>query len=305
MNFGEDGKVLYECLTAGCPCVIMIINPVRVNGENELKKRTSAADAALAALEKREAKYLDKRIRTAIPPHHRLLDEKLPPKLKDTLRGAFLHAFDAVFSGGGIIDRTIPRQKHTTTYEIRRYTAELQPTKRSFRAFTDDAKKIRCANTFFSGSVGTAMGLFGIGLPDIPVFVGFVLRTIRETALTNGFDCNTPGEQYFMLLLIEAALACGENARACENTVNAWITAHRAIPAAAQKPSVLADQLQRTAFALSDAVIYDKFIQGIPIVGAAGGISDAVCVSQIGTYAAYKYERRRLMTPKNESEDHV
>ena len=66
MNFGEDGKVLYECLTAGCPCVIMIINHVRVNGENELKKRTSAADAALAALEKREAKYLDKRIRTAI-----------------------------------------------------------------------------------------------------------------------------------------------------------------------------------------------------------------------------------------------
>lgn len=261
-----------------------------------MKKRISPVDTALAALDKRDAKNLNKRIRAAAPLHHRLLDEKLPAKLKDTLRTAFLHAFEAVFSGGGLIDRTIPREKHITTYEIRRYTAELQPNKRSFRAFSDDTKKIRHANTLISGSIGTAMGLLGIGLPDIPVFVGFVLRTIRETALANGFDCKTPGEQYFMLLLIEAALSRGDSAVCCENTVNAWITAHRAIPAAAQKPAVLADQLQRTAYALSDAVLYDKFIQGIPIIGAAGGISDAFCVSGIGAYAASKYERRRLLT---------
>ena len=35
-------------------------------------------------------------------------------------------------------------------------------------------------------------------------------------------------------------------------------------------------------------------------IGAAGGISDAAAVSQIGTYAALKYERRRLLSQKQD-----
>lgn len=246
-------------------------------------------------LEKKEQRMLEKRMLKNTPLLHRLLADKLPQKLQDTLRDAFLHAFEAIFThGGGIINKTFSEEKQKTEYEIRRYTAEVQPTKKSLRAFSKKAEQIRRGNTVLSGTAGTVMGLLGIGLPDIPVFVGFLLKNIYETAIANGFDYKTPGEQYFILLLMESALVTGDAALDNETLVNAWIESHRLIPAGVQKPEVFRKQMRKTAYALADAVLYMKFIQGIPIIGAAGGISDAVCVSQIGTYASLKYERRRL-----------
>jgi len=264
-------------------------------------KKKHPTIAALAKLTKKEQQQLRKRTEKQTAPLKRLLDDKLPPKLQDTLRGAFLHAFEAVFShGGAIIDKSFSVEKRQTEYQVHRYTAALQPTKKNLRAFSRKAQQIRRGNTVLSGTAGFAMGLFGIGLPDIPVFVGFLLKNVYETALANGFGYKTPGEQYFILLLIEAALSCGSAAETSEALVNAWIEAHCSIPAAKQTPQVFREQLKQTAYTLADAVLYVKFIQGIPIVGAAGGISDAVCVSQIGSYAALKYERRRLtqITPK-------
>ena len=269
-------------------------------------KKKSPTELALRKLEKKEYNLLEKKILRNAPLLHRLLSDKLPPKLQDTLRGAFVQAFSAVFShGNAVIDKTFSAEKLKKTYDIHRYIAELEPTRKHLRAFAKESGKITRGNTALSGAVGGTMGLFGIGLPDIPVFVGFLLKNVYETAIANGFGYQTPGEQYFILLLIESALSSGDAAAERETMVNAWIEAHRKIPAATQRQQVFDDQMRRTAHALADAVLYMKFIQGIPIIGAAGGISDAVCVSQIGTYAAYKYERRRLMTPKNESEDHV
>lgn len=263
-----------------------------------MKKKDPTA-AALCRLEKKEQKLLAKKAERNAPLLARLLSDKLPEKLQSTLRGAFTYAFDTVFSRGGVvIDKTFSQEKRQAEYKISLCRAELQPTRRNLRAFSDRAAQLRRGNTVLSGTLGSAMGLLGVGIPDIPVFVGILLKNIYETALANGFDYRSPGEQYFILLLIESALSCGDAARERERLVNAWIDAHRAIPAGTQRPEVFRDQLTRTAQTLADAVLYTKFIQGIPIVGAAGGISDAAAVSQIGAYAALKYERRRLLTTK-------
>ena len=262
-------------------------------------KKKSPAELALRRLEKKECNLLEKKMLRDAPLINRLLADRIPPKLQDTLRQAFLHAFETVFvHGGTVIRKTFSEEKQKAEYDIRRYTAEVQPNKKNIKAFSKKAGQIRAGNTALSGTVGVTLGLLGIGLPDIPLFVGFLLKNIYETAIANGYGYQTPGEQYFILLLIESALSSGEDALDRETLVNAWIDAHRAIPAGTQKPEVFRAQMKQTAYALADAVLYMKFIQGIPIVGAVGGISDAVCVSQIGTYAAYKYERRRLMTPK-------
>ena len=85
----------------------------------------------------------------------------------------------------------------------------------------------------------------------------------------------------------------------------------------AEKPSLLNAKLQKvvpaglqstleTAFAKAFGLVfekgqgairllYQKFLQGIPIVGAAGGISDAVCLQRVQRYAALKYRRRFLL----------
>ena len=38
-----------------------------------------------------------------------------------------------------------------------------------------------------------------------------------------------------------------------------------------------------------------KFIQGIPLAGALGGMSDAVCLKEILVFADLKYQKRFLL----------
>ena len=54
------------------------------------------------------------------------------------------------------------------------------------------------------------------------------------------------------------------------------------------------EQIIRTANALSRELLYMKFLQGIPVVGAVGGIYDFVYMNQINTYAKIKYYKRFL-----------
>ena len=57
----------------------------------------------------------------------------------------------------------------------------------------------------------------------------------------------------------------------------------------------MAVQLRATARQVSQAVLYGKILQGIPLVGVLGGAEDAVLLGRIQRYAAIKYERRFLI----------
>ena len=54
-------------------------------------------------------------------------------------------------------------------------------------------------------------------------------------------------------------------------------------------------QIERTAAGRSKELLYMKFLQGIPVVGAVGGIYDAVYMKRITEYANLKYKKRFLM----------
>ena len=54
---------------------------------------------------------------------------------------------------------------------------------------------------------------------------------------------------------------------------------------------------------MSKELLYMKFLQGIPVVGAVGGAYDVVYLKQITEYANLKYERRFLeMLGKSKAE---
>ena len=57
--------------------------------------------------------------------------------------------------------------------------------------------------------------------------------------------------------------------------------------------------IRETAGCLSKELLYMKFLQGIPIVGAAGGAYDAVYMQKIVKYAEMKYRRRFLEKQKS------
>jgi hypothetical protein len=43
---------------------------------------------------------------------------------------------------------------------------------------------------------------------------------------------------------------------------------------------------------MSTELLYMKFLQGIPVVGAVGGAYDAIYMKRVGKYAELKYRRR-------------
>ena len=53
--------------------------------------------------------------------------------------------------------------------------------------------------------------------------------------------------------------------------------------------------IRAAARKLSQAVVYGKFLQNIPVAGAAGGAKDAVCLRRVQQYAAIKYQKRFLI----------
>ena len=58
----------------------------------------------------------------------------------------------------------------------------------------------------FSSVQGGLMGALGIGLPDVPIFLGAVFKTLFEISLRFGYPYDTQPEQIYQMLLICAAV---------------------------------------------------------------------------------------------------
>ena len=65
----------------------------------------------------------------------------------------------------------------------------------------------------------------------------------------------------------------------------------------------LDEQLRRTAKALADDMLYAKFLQGVPVVGAVGGATDVTVLKRISDYAMLKYRRRYLLDREGGEEE--
>lgn len=215
----------------------------------------------------------------------------VPEKLEDTLNTAFYKAFELIFDKGtGVIEKTYQKEKKEQNYKINEYTAEVRGTRRSLRAFGKEASASKNLNMAVSTIEGVGMGLLGMGIPDIPLFLGVLLKSIYEIALSYGFSYDTKEEQIFILRLIETALS-HENELAERNMeLNLWMQDANA----RQFEVDWSEQIRRTSDALSKELLYLKFVQGLPVVGVLGGVSDMVYQKKISDYAALKYKRRFL-----------
>lgn len=220
----------------------------------------------------------------------------VPEKLNDTMNAAFFKAFELIFEKGtGIIEKTYSREKKQQNYKINEYTAEVRGTRRALKAFGREAGLSKNLNMAVSAAEGVGMGLLGMGLPDIPLFLGVLLKSIYEIAVSYGFSYDTEEEQIFILKIIETALS-HENELTRGNTdLNLWMEGRDGTEGLFPSRS---EQIRRTSDALSRELLYLKFVQGIPVVGVVGGLSDMVYQKKISDFAAIKYRRRFLAKKK-------
>ena len=253
-----------------------------------LKKRT-AWDKAHRKVWRQEEKFLRRYEGKEATKLERKIGEIAPEALVETLHSAFCKAFEVVFEKGtGPILKAAGIEKRRIDYAKNACAADLKEDKKNLKAFSKAAGKAGAGNVLLSGAAGIGMGAFGVMLPDVPLFTAMLLKSVYETAESFGYRAED--EKIYALRLINAALTDGPALR----RKNAWLDGYAREGKWPAEPE-LKEEIRRTARALSEAVLYCKVVQNIPVVGAVGGAANGVVLGRVQRYAAIKYQKRFLI----------
>ena len=260
--------------------------------------KLSLAECERNKLMKKEDRFVSARLKAGPPVINAKLDPHIPEKLRGTLNIAFNKAFEIIFEKGvGVIEKSYNKEKYEIDYKVNQYALSLREDKKRFKSFGKKAGRAKKVNMAVSCASGIGLGLIGVGIPDIPLFTAAVFKSIYETALSFGYSYETDEEKVFILRIIETSMKYGVDFAEDNTKINKLIDSGR-LP-----EDDLKTQMKRTAQAMTDAMIYMKFLQGMFIIGAAGGAGDVVYMNRITEYAILKYKRRFLLDLKNKQTD--
>ena len=242
-----------------------------------MSKSLSPLEKEWAKVNKQEQSYIQKRIEKKDSRLNQLLEKKIPQNLQHTLNTAFSKAFYLIFEKGtGIIEKTYRRDELEKTYQINEFAAQVRNNRKSLQTFSKKASSANNVNLLLSGVSGIGLGVLGIGIPDIVLFTGLLLKSVYEISLDYGFGYESEEEKQFILLLIQGAVSYGGQLHEINDELNYFIeTGHYT------KTRQLSESISMAAGGLSGELLYMKFLQGIPVVGAAGGAYDVIYMKQI------------------------
>lgn len=262
----------------------------------DLFKRKSPWEKEWEDLIRKESKFAEKRQAGPTSVLINKLDRFVPEKLSSTLNAAFFKGFEVIFEKGtGVIEKTYNKEQKEKEFQINTYATELGADRKSVRKFTRQAKSTKATNLLVSTLEGVGLGLVGAGIPDIPLFIAMLLKSVYEIALSYGYRYDTEEEKVFILKLIQIAMLDDEEFLHANTEFNDLIDQIVEDGDSMEGYRVNKDeQMRATSEALSAEMIYTKFLQGQMIVGVAGGIFDPIYVNRISDYAVLKYRRRFL-----------
>ena len=255
-------------------------------------RRLSPLEKEWNKLQKQEAVWLEKRINSKESAVNQLLSGRVPANLQSTLDKTFSKAFYYIFEKGtGIIEKTYNRSRIEEDFLINDYTAQVKNSRKSLKAISKSAASSGSANLLLSGVSGIGLGILGVGMPDIVLFTSLVLKSIYQIALNYGYSYESDTERQFILMLIETAVSHGKKLEELDRIIDDFIMKDIF-------DSIDIDRhITAAAGGLSKELLYMKFIQSIPLVGAVGGSYNLVYMKRITKYAELKY-RRRFYTDK-------
>jgi hypothetical protein len=253
-------------------------------------------DQQIKHLEKQESKLLNQPenslMKSTITPVVDKIQDKIPEKLKNALNAAFYKGFQLVFEKGSpYIEKTYNKDKLETEFDINNYAIGRKLNKQHMMRLDKQSIQSKVVNSSFTVLEGGVLGFLGIGIPDIPLFLSVIVRTVYEVALSYGFHYDTPEEKAYILLLVCTAIAKPDRRKAFNEELEEL---GAGIDQGVVSQVDLNGQMKITADILSDALLTAKFVQGIPIVGAVGGIVNYNILNRISSYARLKYKKRYL-----------
>lgn len=254
------------------------------------RAKMTALDKEWNDLLKKEQAYLLKAVQKKESALNQLLEGKVPEKLQTTLDRAFEKAFTLIFEKGSpMIEKTYRKEELKKRYQINQYSEQIYGDRKRLKAFSKNVTASGAKNLCVSSVEGVGLGILGIGIPDIPLFTGIMLKSIYETALHYGYSYETEEEKYFILEIICGAFAEGGEIKQSDQALNAFLEEHKLPEGYCPEK-----QIHKAAVILSKKLLYMKFLQGIPVVGAIGGAYDSIYLQMVLKYAKLKYYRRFL-----------
>lgn len=267
------------------------------------KKKKLLFEKQMKDIEKEELQILNQRentfIKTKIAPIMDKIQEKIPEKLKNVLDAAFCKGFQLVFDKGNIyIEKTYNKDKIQLEHDLNNYAIDKYQSKRHMKKMDRQSMLSTSINSSVAVLEGGVLGILGIGLPDIPLFISVIIRTINEIALTYGYNYDTEDEKTYLLYIISGALSKGEKQREYNQKID--------ILGANNDSNIVTDikleeKIRETSDLLSDALLTAKFIQGFPVVGVIGGVINHSIMNKVSRYARVKYKKRYLLRKIGES----
>lgn len=263
---------------------------------SKFSSKNKLIEKQLKQLNKKEEKLILEKepsiIKNKLDPLKTKIEDKIPEKLQSTLNIAFEKGFKTVFDKGlGIIEKTYNKEDINMEFDINSYSINKYPTKRNLKKIDKSANKKTFINKSVSAIEGGALGLLGIGIPDIPIYIGVILKSIYEISLSYGFDYNFPEERIYILNIICSSVTSGTERKMYFNKLD---TIANEIDNGKYHNYNIDETLKETSNKISTYMLTSKFIQGLPIVGVVGGVTNFKTLHDISTIAKLKYKQRYL-----------
>ncbi len=218
------------------------------------------------------------------------VEKKIPPKVYDGLVSAFSTGFSLVFrQGRRLIELSYDKKGLRQQHQQRDQAVRQGSGRQELRQMGDSSKRRNRLNMTAATAEGIALGAFGVGLPDVVLFLSTLLKGVYETALNYGFEYESKEEQYWILSLMATALSKGQEWEWGDKEVERLMENRLEIT-----EEMLKGRIQKTAAVFAMDMLVLKFIQGMPVVGLIGGAANPVYYKKVMEYVDIKYKKRYL-----------
>lgn len=256
------------------------------------KRRKAALTQELLAVEKQEKKMQRSALKAKPAAWKAELESRIPEKVYTGLESAFCKGFGLVFNQGrAIIEKGYNKEDIQADHSIRDFAVQVKGGRKELKQMHKSAKQADFLNLAVTAVEGVGLGALGIGMPDIVLFLGTLLKGVYETALNYGFDYESRQEQIFILKMMQTALSTGEN----WVTRNAEVDEMLTLEAVGITDEDFKQQMKETSSAFAMDMLLLKFIQGLPVVGIIGGAANPVYYSKVMKYVQMKYRKWYLL----------
>ena len=152
-------------------------------------------------------------------------------------------------------------------------------------SFDRDSKKIYEKGKSFTYKEGLILGAFGIGIPDLPIFLSILLRSMYSFAAVYGFDYKSEFERLYLLKLLQASLSKGHKRKIYFKELDEFLIS---------KDTSLVD-IDELTILITKELLAAKLVQGVLIAGAVGGFTNRNTYSKVMRATRYKYRQRFLL----------